>query len=389
MKLEVGRVAMDKAIGVVERALPNKDYGDATSGILMEVKGNELTLTANSIEMFISTTVILNDAAEREGFVVPNGETLSRVVGNLKNLKKPIVIDFNDEDDELAISCDDYNGTLAHYPAEGFVTIPKVEEITKNDKMAIPAKLIGDAVKRVAFARSNDNTHIQLTGIYIDQTEENINLVATDSLRLSSIQYSSKVKNPKSVVIGYKFLDLLRRILDDLEIDGGQILELYVGEDKIYFIHKDSSTVIGLQTYGSEFIEGYNDFIIPQEQCQALFRVNREHFLERLDLATSHNKSVQDEIAFTVAKDKGSFKSSETSSKLNGFDVPFDVAKLMKGKKLEVKLVPQFFYDVLNVLKDKEVIIGLANIEEGPVVVYPITEGTNISGEFSHVFSLT
>lgn len=389
MKFEIGRVAMNKAVGIVERALPNKDYGDATSGILLEAKGKTLTLTANSVEVFISTEVDLTKEVEKEGFVVPNGNILSNVVGNLKTLKKPIVFNYDDEKDELTINCEKYNGKLAHYPSEGFLTIPSLEEIQANDKMSIPARLIGDAVKKVAFARSNDNTHIQLTGIYIDQTEDNINLVATDSLRLSAIQYSSKVKNPKSVVVGYKYLDLLRKLLDDLEIDGGQILNLYVSADKIYFVHEESRTVIGLQTYGSEFIEGYEGFMIPQSECEMLFRLNRDHFLERLDLATSHNSSIQDEIIFAIKDGVGALKSSQTGGKLNDFDVPFDVQKVVKGEELEVKLVPQFLYNVLDVLKDKEVVIGLADVQEGPVTVYPIVEGNNISGEFVHVFSLT
>lgn len=393
MKLEVGRVAMNKAVELVGRALPSKDYGDATSGILLDVKGNKLSLVANSIEVFISTEITLLDKAEADGFAVPNGDILSRIVANLKNLNKPIVIEFNEDKDELGLSCESYAGTIAHYPSEGFISIPSVKDIKKNSKMSIPARLLTDAVQRVAFARSKDTTHVQLTGIFIDQTENGINLVATDSLRLSAIQYASKVKNPKSVVIGYKYLDLLRRILDDLEIDGGQTLNLYISEDRIYFVHEESNTTIGLQTYGDQFVEGYAGFIIPQDDCEVLIKVNREHFISRLDLATSHNKSIQDDLIFEIATKKkvvtSKFKSSESGSKLNDFDVPFDVVKIIKGDGFSVSVVPQFLYDVLSVIRDKEVILGLANKEEGPIAVYPIVEGNSISGEFVHVFSLT
>lgn len=92
MKLEVGRVAMNKAVEIVVNALPVKDYGDATSGILMEAKEDRLRLTANSIEMFISTEIQLNEEVEQEGFAVPNGSILSNVVSNLRNLNKPIGI---------------------------------------------------------------------------------------------------------------------------------------------------------------------------------------------------------------------------------------------------------------------------------------------------------
>ena len=357
MEFTVGRVNLKKAVNIVEKALPTKDFGDATSGILMDVKGDKLTLTANSVECFISTQILLNEAAKSDGFCVPNGNIISKIVGNLGHLKKPVDIAYDDENNELSLKCDSYNGTIAHYPPEGFITIPDVADIKSKQSMSIPARLIGEAVKKVAFARSNDQSYIQLTGVFIDQTENNINLVATDSLRFSSIQYSSKVKDPKSVVVGYKYLDLLRRLLEDLEIDGSQILKLYVCDDKIYFIHEDTNTIIGLQIYGDKFIEGYQNFIIDSDSCKNLIRVNRESFLEMLDLATSHNNSIQDEIIFEFDGKKGYFKSSESSSKLNAFDVPFDVAKKVSGEKFSVKLVPQFFYDVMNVLKDKEVTI--------------------------------
>lgn len=398
MKIVVGRIAMDKAVELVGNALPTKDFGDATSGILLEIPEDnhkELVLTANSLDVFIKTKIALTEEAE-PGVVVPNGKILKNVVGNLKAMKNPIVMEYDDEENILNLNCGkEYSGSIAHYDSVGFVVPSSDEHIEKLPKMSIPVRIIKKALSEVAFACGKDKTHIFMTGMYFDQTNEGMNIVGSDALRMSIIKFKSKIKNPCSVILPVNYLDLFRKILTVAEIDDSAIINFHIDSENnmAYFIN--DNITFGFQTYGQDYISsGYESFLIEPDSCATRVRVDRENFISKLDLATSHNSSVQDTIVIGLESTRaGSLKSkiSSNSSNVNTFDISFPINKVFhkgeKAKKFSVNINPSFLYDVLSKISEKEVEIGLVDLKEGPVVIYAAND-KNVNGDFLHVFSI-
>lgn len=397
MKVVTGRIALDKAIALVSNALPTKDFGDATSGILMEVsKKNpkELILVANSLDTFIRTKMTLTEEAT-EGIVVPAGRIFSNVVSSLKAMKNPIVMEYNDDENTFDVSCGkEYSGSIAHYDSVGFVLPPSDEDIEKLPKMSVPVRLITKALKEVSFACGKDKSRAFMTGMYFDQSKDGMNIVGSDAMRMSIISFKTKIKNPKSVILPVNYLELLKKILAVAEIDDSAIIEFYVDDENnmVYFINE--TITFGFQTYGDEYISGgYNSFLIDPDDCEIRFCVNREAFLTKLDLATAHNSSTQDTILIGLeTKKSGSLKSriGSNAANVNTFSVPFAVDKIYakdKPKKFTASINPAFLYDVLNRISEKEVEIGLVDINNGPVVVYATTD-KGVSGDYIHVFSL-
>lgn len=398
MKVIAGRIAFDKAIELVSNALPTKDFGDATSGILMEVtedKPKELVLMANSLSVFIRTKMPLTEPAD-EGVVVPAGKIISGVISNLKTMKNPIVMEYDDDENILNLSCGkEYSGSIAHYDSVGFVMPPDDETISELPKMSLPVRLITKALKEVSFACGKDKTRAYMTGMFFDQSKNGINIVGSDAMRMSIITFNTKVKNPRSVVLPVNYLELLKKILSASEIDESAIIEFYIDEENnmAYFIN--DNITFGFQTYGKEYISGgYDSFMIAPDDCVIRLRVNREAFLSKLDLATAHNTSVNDAIMFGIESLKhGAFKSAvgSNAANVNTFDVPFEITKVIskdKPKKFSVKLNPSFLYDVLGKISEKEVEIGFVDVKNGPVVVYATTD-KGVNGDYIHVFSLS
>lgn len=400
MKFESGRLALDKVLGLASKALPSKDYGDATSGIMLEIpeeNPKELIVTCNSLELFIRSRIKLNEAGE-PGVVVPSGKILVSIVSSLKSMKHPIVVDYNDE--VCNISCGkEYSGSVAHYDTMGFLVPTSDEDIKALPTMSVPLRLIKKAVNEVTFSCGTDKTHLYLTGVFFDQSKDSMNIVGSDAMRISICRYNSKIKDPHSVVFPKNILDLISKVSSTLEIDDNKIITFYVSDDDnmAYMIVDD--TTIGFQTYGKTFIGeedgGYQSFIIDPEDCAVRLRVDREAFLSRLELAVSHNSSNNDTVLFCLeSKKKGSLKSKVESSSgnVNTFDIPFDIDKIFTGKnyklkKFKIGVNPQFLFDVLTRLKYKDVDISLVDVENGPVVIYTNSEN-GVSGDYIHVFSL-
>lgn len=401
MKFESGRLALNKTLGLVANALPSKDYGDATSGIMLEVPESnpkELVVTCNSLELFVRSKVKLNNAGE-PGVVVPSGKIFVSIVSSLKSMKHPITVSYDEQTCDIVCG-KEYSGSVAHYDSMGFLLPKSDDEISSLPTMSVPLRLIKKAVKEVTFACGTDKTHLYLTGVFFDQSKDGMNIVGSDAMRISICRYTSKVKTPHSVVFPKNILDLVSKVSSVLEIDDSKILTFYISdEDNMAYLMLEGGTTIGFQTYGKTFIGedegGYQSFIIDPNDCSVRLRVDKEAFLSKLDLAVSHNSSANDTILLCLeSKTKGALKSKIESSNgnVNTFDIPFDIAKIFTGnnyklKKFRIGVNPQYLFDVLTKLKEKEVDISLVDVQNGPVVVYANSEN-GVSGDYIHVFSL-
>jgi DNA polymerase III sliding clamp (beta) subunit (PCNA family) len=390
ISFKVGRIAMNNAIDIVSMGLPSKDYGDASSGILMEIKKedpNELILCTNSLSVFVRTKLKL-DAPGDPGVVVPNGNIVTGVVSSLRAMKHPISIAYSSKESKLNLACGkEYDGAVAHYDPIGFNLPMNNDEIKKFAPMSIPVRLIKRAINEVVFTCSKDKTNIAITGIYFGQDKNGMDIVGSDSLRISAIRYRGKVQNPQSVVFDTANLEMMRKLLTALQVDDNEIIKLYTSDDMAYFIVGD--TTVGFQTYGRDYFDEYKQFMKKKEDCEVTFNVNREQFLMLLELATSHNESNSDSIMMNISEGEGRFvnKVVEGSTNVNEFEIPFAVKNVVCEDDASVAVNPQFLIDVLTKLKEKEVTIGLVDAESGPGTVYPV--GDEVDGKYIHVFTLT
>lgn len=400
MKFESGRLALDKVIGLASRALPSKDYGDATSGIMLEVPEDnpkELIATCNSLELFVRSKIKLNSAGT-PGVVVPAGRILVSIVSSLRSMKSPIVVDY--EDEICNIKCGkEYSGSVAHYDTMGFLVPISDDEIKKFPTMSVPLRLIKKAVNEVTFACGTDKTHLFLTGVYFDQNKDSMNIVGSDAMRMAVCKYNSKIKNPHSVVFPKSVLELISKLSVILEFDDSKILTFYVSDDDNMAFLIVNDTTVGFQTYGKTFVNedngGYQGLVANPEDCDVRLRVNREELLSRLDLAASHNTTPNDTILLCLENKKfGSLKSKidSSSGNVNTFNIPFGVSKIttksgFKLKKFSVGLNPHYLFDVLSRLKCDDVEIALVDVVNGPISVF-VNSDNGVNGDYVYIFSL-
>lgn len=408
MYVNVGRTEFINAVNLVSAALPSKEYNDAKSGIMLEARNDGdipmLYLTANSLEVFIRHGIKLNDEIE-QGYAIPNGNFLTKFVKNLKSMKSPLEIYYQHGDgktgDELQLICgESYNATIPHYDPAGFVTPPSVDEIKSHDIISIQAHVIKEALSKVAFACSKDTTIINMTAMLIEQKDDGITIVGTDSKRISYLNFKTKVRAPKSVMIGVKYLHSLNDVINALEIKDSEVLNLYMSDDKLFMIV--GRTTVGIQVYAGEHpIQsegGYGQFIIAEDNCDTIVRMNKEKFLASLSLAVAHNNSNKDPIRMCLKKGgKGLLENTDAGS--YKFSTEFDIVQLnsqtdTKGTAIVFDFSPDLLMDALSSIKEKEFKLCVVEIEKNGnvynannmIVVRPMNEGNQY--EYLHVFSL-
>lgn len=391
----VSRLGLKKAVDMVSNALPGKEYNDAKSGIFMEARYVDdepmLFLTANSLNVFITHGITLQDDIG-EGFVVPNGKSFQKIVSGLQSLTNPIDLSFDEETNVFDISCGtEYESNVQHYDSVGFVLPPTTEEIEQNEEVSMPVKFIIEALDKVAFACSNDTSVPELTGVLIEQTKDAINIVGADGNRVAYLSVKAKIKNPKKVIVGVKYLNLLNNILKVLEVKPSDIITLYLSDDKIYFV--SNNTTVGIQIFAGEYpIDGgYEQFVIDEDDCELSMVVDVSKFADKLDLAVLHNNSVLEPITMNISYDKNKkpiFKFTNTEMSSNKFSLSFKPDKFRNDSgetDIEISFTPSYLYDVLKSVDTKQMVIGVQSIDGVAAIVRPVGMS---DGDYCYTFSL-
>lgn len=403
MFFEIGRTDFTNAVNLVSIALPSKEFNDAKSGIMLEAKyeGDTpmLYLTANALDVFIRHGVRLNDDIE-EGFVVPNGSFLTRLVKNLKAMKNPLEFYYQHSDggEELQITCgSDYTApNIQHYDPVGFVNPLSKAEIQKFPVISIPANVIKTALDKVAFACSKDVAIINLTAVLIEQGDDGMTIIGTDGKRFSYLYYKAKTRAPKSVMIGVKYLQTLKEVINALEIKDTATLDLYMSDDKLYMV--TGNTTVGIQIYGGihpiQEEGGYEQFVIPEAKCAVEVKLDREKFMSKLNLAIAHNNSSRDVLRMRLKGDKGIIKNTEGNS--NIFETDFDMVMTAKSKltkPIVFDFSPDLLIDGINAIGEKEFRFFIVELDDngktyGAGNMVLLRPAAKKDYEYIHVFSL-
>ena len=139
-----------------------------------------LSITASDIETTVTVKLELADA-ESDGLkeIAIPAKILSDVVKSFSNVPLSFVVDEETYAIELTSGEGKYKLTGAsaeEYPS--FSTVEDASQIT------IPSSLLVNAIAKTIFAAGIEETRPQMTGIYCEQTENDITFVGTDAHKL-------------------------------------------------------------------------------------------------------------------------------------------------------------------------------------------------------------
>ncbi|GAH77671.1 unnamed protein product, partial [marine sediment metagenome] len=170
------------------------------------------------------------------------------------------------------------NYKILGFSAEEFSNFP---EIKIRAKIKLNQKLLKEAIQQVIFATSRDENRTFLNGALFKIRDNKIEIVTTDSHRLSlknieSIKIESLLTEGVEVIIPYRALsELSRLLLDNKEV----FTEARIGEKQILFILFPDGQKNSIRMY-SRLIEGqFPDYhqIIP-DSFKTEIKVNTKDF---------------------------------------------------------------------------------------------------------------
>ena len=168
---------MNYGLGMVTRAIAPRPVKQAYDGVLIETVEDGLVLTCTDGEMSIKAQV--SALIEEDGCALLPAKLFAEMMR-----KQPVgEVDVEvDQRMRAQIRSRGSNTSMACMAAEDF---PDIRDVAEEHHVSLPCRRFRDAVSKVQFAVSNDESRKILTGILMEVYEKETLLVGLDGFRLA------------------------------------------------------------------------------------------------------------------------------------------------------------------------------------------------------------
>jgi len=286
VKVSVDQKLLTKKIQGIASVVPTKTSLPILSTFLMEAKKGKVYLTANDLD--VSLTTILDCDVQAEGKIAVPGKKFFEIVRSLPD----DTVEIDVEGDKVSVKCRKSRFRMAGKPADEFPKLPEQKAIAT---ILIDTPIINDMVSKTIYSVSNDLTRPALCGVLWEINKENFTMVATDGHRLSRVIRSGDYGNVegKDFIVSPKALNLLRSLIDDKE------------QVKIVFADNHVTFDLGDSVIYSRLLEGpFPDYtqVIPKNNEKELV-VNREEFTDACKRVAILSSVITHQVKLAVGKD--------------------------------------------------------------------------------------
>lgn len=186
MKFTFDRNSMINEISIAQEIITSKSSLSSMSNVLLIAENNSLTIKATDTKVNFQTKIPVD--IETEGSVSMKCDKFMIILGALPEGE----IEFNLQQKDNAITAvikhsqKKIKFQLKCMPTERFPEFDRADDVGFFD---VPAKDLRSMILQTSFAVSTDESRLFMNGVYFENTESHLALVATDGRRLA---YCSK-----------------------------------------------------------------------------------------------------------------------------------------------------------------------------------------------------
>ena len=279
MKFIIKQDVLLESLNHTARAISPRNLIPILTGIKFDLKEEGLFLSASDTDISIRCLIPVDKIIEVKEFgsVVIGGKYIVEIIKKLPNMD--ITIEVLDGYKMIVSTSNTEFSLNGINPAE----FPNLDLEETNDPISINTILFKKIINQTFFATSQNESRPLLTGINFRIDNNIMEVIATDSYRLSkkNVRLDKNIDTPINIVIPGKNLLELSKIMDDDKLD----VELHIFENKILFKYKNilflSRLLSGTYPATSSIIP--DSFSVSVEcSCSGLFEM-----IDRASLLTS------------------------------------------------------------------------------------------------------
>jgi DNA polymerase-3 subunit beta len=351
MKFTIERQEFAKVLSVVSRITGSRSYGATNAGIIkLKAQNSSVVITASDIDMTIEATVPA--MIEKNGISLVPGKALSDIVRVFPEEKINLVSD----DDNLQLV-----GQRSIYDFQTYSGDDMPIRIWPSEKgVQIEVGLLRESIKQVIRAASNDEIRPVLTGVFFEELDNNLRLVATDSYRLAlkDIVSVAPFEIGTKALVPARALNELDRVVSNS--DESDSVWVYLSDDSARF--EINNLVIWTQLINEAFPD-YRSLIPTESELK--LEVSKEAFLNALK-----------RLRILVRESVSSVRLEPQSSILELSIISPDVGKakesldaLVEGEEFPVAFNPTYLIEGIEAINEESVIIEIIKSKK-PTLIY-------------------
>lgn len=339
---------LKQSINITNRFVPLRPSLPVLGNILIKSTKTQLEFSATNLENSINLKVKANGEAWE---TTVSAKILTEFVNSLQEAETNLTL----VKDLLEIKSGSVQGSINTIDATEFPNLPSLPKDAKKD---ISQKTLYDSVSRVAFAASADPGKPVLNGLLLRPNDKGLQIVATDSYRLSLINITETFDLAETIVPARTFVDGLK-IAGEL---GEENLSLTTAAEnnQLYIVGERFQLATRL-------IDGvYPAFeqIIPTKFPTKLVASKKE-LADKIKAAAVFAREIGNVVKLTLSQ-KGEIKISANTAQVGQAEASFKAE--VSGEDLTVAFNSGFLLDGLGAFKDDEVTIEFAG-ELRPAVI--------------------
>ena len=212
MKFTVSREALLRPLQLVAGVVEKRTTMPVLSNVLIQIEGNQLTLTGTDMEVEMVGRVTLVEPAQEGTITVPAKKLLDLT----KSLPDDAFITFHVEEDRVLMKSGRSRYNLTSLPGDDF---PNVQ----HDQGELAFSILQGDLKRgidaTSFSMAHQDVRYYLNGMLFELEQNVLRTVSTDGHRLAMAAVPAKIDiaDKKQVIVPRKGVMELVRLLNDPE----------------------------------------------------------------------------------------------------------------------------------------------------------------------------
>ena len=342
MKLIFTKSSLNKAVGIVMKAVPTRTTMSILECILIDASTNEIKFTANDMELGIET--IVEGEIIEKGKVAIDAKIFSEIVRKLPD--NDITIE-TDDNYTSTITCEKSKFNIAGKSGDDFSYLPV---IIKEKSISLSQFTLKETINQTIFCTSPNDNNKMMTGELFEVKDNVLKVVGLDRHRIAirNINLSGNADDVKVVVPG-KTLNEISKILSS---DAESVVNIYFTNNHILF-EFDNTMVVSRLIEGEYF--KINQMLSSDYETKVV--INKKEFLDSIDRANLLIRE-GDKKPIIINITDGSLE-VKVQSAIGSLNEDIDINK--EGKDIMIGFNPKFLIDALRVIDDETVDIYLVN----------------------------
>ena len=341
MKFKSERDILVEALSAASRVVATRLIG-ATSGILLTLTGNQLTVTGTDLDITVRTTVDVI-GVEDGSMVAP----ARLIVDAIRSLEAGAVTIAGGEG-TVEVSLGRAKFSLRTFSVMDY---PKLPPITGTLTSVAALDLI-QGINQVVRAAANDDARPLLTGVLFTTENETLRLIATDSYRLAvrDVPGVQGLGGDHDLLVPARALQELQRAASSLAADA---------EIGVTLSEAEISFVVGRTSIASRLIDGNYPSVlqlIPASYPNQL-RIAKDTLLVSLKRAKLLAKDSTSSVRLTMKEKNVEIR---TQSHDAG-DVEDNVDADYTGEEITIAFNPNFLVDGIEAVPGDEIVLEMSD----------------------------